>query len=62
MKLDISFAEADHASEIDLSCHGADYNPFEQDENGLGVTILKRMAKRLDCRREGGRTQIAITL
>ena len=41
---------------------GAAYNPFEQDEEGLGVTILKNMAKRLDYRLENARNVIAISL
>ena len=62
LKLEVSYAEADRATEINLSCGGADYNPFEQPEDGLGVTILKKMALQIDCRREGGRTHIAIRL
>lgn len=38
------------------------YNPFEQAEDGLGVTILKNMAKQIDCRREGDRNRITNSL
>ena len=62
MKLDISYAEADRATQIALSCGGAAFNPFEEDEEGLGVTILKKMAKRIDYRREGQFNRISITL
>ncbi|MBQ7488094.1 MAG: hypothetical protein IJT77_11435, partial [Clostridia bacterium] len=62
MKLDISYAEADHTVQIGLSCGGAAYNPFVQEEDGLGVTILKNMAKRLDYHLEVGRNVINITL
>ena len=62
LKLTISHAEADGSTQIDLSCGGAAYNPFEQDENGLGVTILKNMATRLDYRLENGRNAINISL
>ena len=62
MKLDVSYAEADHAVEIDLACGGAAYDPFEQGDAGLGVTILKNMAKRLDCQRESGINRISIAL
>jgi polar amino acid transport system ATP-binding protein len=48
IKLDISYAEANHATDIVISCGGRPYNPFEQDEDGLGVTILKKMAIRMD--------------
>ncbi len=41
---------------------GAAYNPFEQDEEGLGVTILKSMATQLDWRLEPGRNLIDISL
>jgi len=48
IKLDISYAEANHATDIVISCGGRPYNPFEQDDDGLGVTILKKMAIRMD--------------
>ena len=47
MKLNISYAEADRASEIDLFWAGKAYNPFEQSDDGLGVTILKTMARQI---------------
>ena len=62
MKLDISYAEADQTTQILLSCGGTPFAPFEQDDDGLGVTILKKMAKRLDYRREDGRNVISISL
>lgn len=62
MKLDISYAEADQATEISLTCGGTAYNPFEQEDDGLGVTILKRMAKRINYRMEKGRNAITILL
>ena len=48
MKLDISYAEANHATDIVIACGGKPYNPFAQEEDGLGVTILKKMAIRMD--------------
>lgn len=36
VKLSVSHAESDGATRIALSCGGAGYNPFEQDEDGLG--------------------------
>ena len=62
LKLSVSHAESDGSTRIDLSCGGAAYNPFEQEEDGLGVTILKKMAKKIDCRREAGRSCISIAL
>ena len=62
MSLEVSYAEADRTTEILLNCGGAAYNPFEQAEDGLGVTILKRMAKRIDYRTERGKNRILIRL
>ena len=62
MQLEISYAEADRATEIELQCTGAQYDPFAQAEDGLGVTILKNMASQLDCRREAERNRITIRL
>ena len=62
MKLDISYAETDRTTRIALTCGGAVYNPFDQTENGLGVTILKNMAKKLDYRQENGWNAINISI
>ena len=62
LRLDVSYAEADQTTLISLACGGQEYNPFEQDEAGLGVTILKNMAKQIDYRRENGRNLIEVTL
>ena len=62
MKLNVAYAEADRTVEIELTCGGEPYNPFEQEEDGLGITILKNMAKKLDCRRESGQSRISIAL
>ena len=60
--LDITYAEADKTVEIQMLCGGKQYNPFEQDEDGLGVTILKRMAKKLDFQYKKAFNQINIIL
>ena len=62
LKLSVSHAEADGATKIAIDCGGGAFNPFTQDEDGLGVTILKNMATRLDYRLEGGRNTIDISL
>ncbi len=62
MKLDISYAETDRTTRIALTCGGAVYNPFDQTEDGLGVTILKNMAKKLDYRQENGWNAINISI
>ena len=62
LKLTVTHAEADGTTKIDIDCGGGAFNPFTQDEDGLGVTILKNMATRLDYRLEGGRNTIDISL
>ena len=62
MSLNVAYAESDRTVQIELTCGGEAYNPFEQEEDGLGVTILKRMARQLDYRYTDNRNQISITL
>lgn len=62
LKLLVSHSESDGSTRIDLTCGGTPFNPFEQDDDGLGVTILKKMAKQLDYRWENGRSIIDISL
>ena len=59
--LAVSHAESDGTTRIDLSCGGAAYNPFDQQEDSLGVTILKNMAERIDYERENERNGITVT-
>ncbi len=62
MNLNISYAEVDRNTLISLACEGAEYNPFRQEEDGLGVTILKNMAKEIRCSREGNTSRITVIL
>lgn len=62
LKLSVSHAESDGSTQIDINCGGAAYNPFEQGEDGLGVTILKNMSKQLEYQDKDNRNQISITL
>ena len=63
LKLLVSHAEIDGTTQIDIDCGGAAYNPFEQaEEDGLGVTILKNMAGRLEYRWENDRNIFDIAL
>ena len=62
LKLSVSYAESDGETRISLIGGGAAYNPFEQDQEGLGVTILKNISKQLEYRLEDGRNVIRITL
>ena len=54
LELLVSHAESDGTTQISISCGGEPCNPFAQTEDGLGVTILKNMAARLDYRLENG--------
>ena len=38
------------------------FNPFSQDDDGLGVTILKQMAKQIDYDWKDGRSLIKVAL
>ena len=62
LHLDVSYAEADKTTGIFLSCAGEAYNPFDQTDDGLGVTILKKMARQIDYARENGMNRITISL
>ena len=60
--LNVAYAEADRTVEIELSSGGTHYNPFDQAEDGLGVTILKKVASQLTYYRDLGRSIISIRL
>ena len=60
--LDVSYAEADRATEIKLTCAGKVFDPFAQEDDGLGVTILKKMAKKIECIHQDGRNHVTILL
>ena len=62
MKLEISYAELDKATKIHLECDGEGFDPFKQDEAGLGVTILKHSAKDISYEFGEGLNKIDLTL
>ena len=62
LNLSVSHAELDNTTQIDIDCGGAHYNPFEQENDNLGVTILKKMSSKLDYHYTGNRNQISIKL
>ena len=62
LKLSVSHAESDGKTQINLSCAGAACNPFEQDNDVLGMTILKNMARQLDYSYTDNRNQINVIL
>ncbi len=62
ISIEISYAEIDKTTRIQFSSGGVSFNPFEEDDNGLGVTILKKVSKELDYRFHEGRNEISILL
>ncbi len=60
--LDISFAETDKKAQINLKCKGEKFNPFIQDDDGLGVTIIKNMTEEYAFRYEDGVNYIDVIL
>lgn len=62
LTLEISYSEVDQAAEIELLCGGLEYNPFDQEDDGLGMTILKKMAEKIEYSRPKERNRIRIKL
>ena len=62
IQLELSYAEADQTTQIELDCGGKAYDPFKRDADGLGVTILKNVAAQADCTRKDGRSLITVRL
>ena len=62
MHLDVSYAEADQTVELHLDCGGKPYDPLSQANDGLGVTILKKMARQTTCCYADGKNTITIRL
>ena len=62
MQLEVSYAETDRTAEIMLSCDGRAYDPFSQEDDGLGVTIMKRMGRMSKYLRENNRNKITVVL
>ena len=62
LNISVSYAESDGTTRIAIDSGGAPYNPFDQAEDGLGVTILKNMAKQVNHRLANGRNIIEISL
>jgi polar amino acid transport system ATP-binding protein len=62
LQLNISYSEAEKTTEIVITSGGREYDPFSGEDDSLGVTILKRVAKKIECRREGDLTRVRIEL
>ena len=62
MKLDVSYAETDHATEIRLTCGGSPFNPFASADDRLDAIYLRKKAKKIDYKLEDGVNCISILL
>ena len=58
MHLDIRYSDSAKKTQFYLSSAGEKYNPFEQDEDGLGITILKSVAENLKYSHSDGKNQM----
>ena len=62
LHLDISYAEADKTTTIEMNCGGKQYDPFPQEDCGLGVTIVKHVGKTVKCTYKNGSNTVYIIL
>jgi len=67
ISLDITYAEVDNSVAIKFSCAGRSYNPLDKnfdeiDEENLGATILKNLAKNYSHQYDGGINKINFSL
>ena len=62
INLDITYAETRKSTQIKVSCTGKAYDPFSQEEDGLGITILKKMASKIDYERKNDNNIMQIHL
>ncbi len=62
MTIEVSYAELDKVEKIAFTCKGAEYDPFQQEDPGLGVTILQKVGKTIEHTYEDGTNKINITL
>ncbi len=65
--LDITYAEIDNSVAIKFTCAGKNYNPLDKnfdeiDEENLGATILKNLAKNYSHQYDGGINKINFSL
>jgi len=65
--IDITYSEVDNSVEVEFTCAGKSYNPLEKDfeevdEEHLGATILKNLAKNYSHEYDGGTNRIKFTL
>lgn len=65
--IDVTYSEVDSGVEMKFTCAGKSYNPLEKvfdevDEEHLGATILKNLAKNYSHEYDGGTNKIKFTL
>ena len=60
--LEVEFSEVDQVAEIQLYCGGTEYDPFAEEDEGLGVTILKKMATFREYKYENHRNELIIRI
>lgn len=67
IEIDVTYSEVDNSVEVEFTCAGKSYNPLEKDfdeldEEHLGATILKSLAKNYSHEYDGGTNRIKFTL
>ncbi len=62
MLLQVLYAEADQTVQIELSCKGGQYDPFSQEDDSLGVTIMKKMSKKIEYSYQEQTNRIVVVL
>lgn len=62
MRLEVSYAEEDHAVVIEITSGGKPYNPLEESDNAMAVAIIRRTAQRTDYRFDQNYNQLTIIL
>ncbi len=62
IQVDVAYSEAERTTEITITSGGREYDPFIKDDDGLGITIIKKMAKEKSCKRVGNLTRIEVKL
>ena len=62
INLDVSYSEAKNVTELDMTTGGKEFNPFENDSDELGITILKKVAGNISYSRENDKNKIRIEL
>ena len=62
MLLQVLYAEADQTVQIEPSCKGGQYDPFSQEDDSLGVTIMKKMSQKIEYSYQEQTNRIVVVL